>query len=103
VADILLTDEEMVLCRNKVIREFLLGGFWDKAVREFKQGKAFEAIKIEHDSLLEQLTAEAIARAQIKKIVEWLKIRASFHSDDHMAYMCLSWNEWRELEEIGSA
>jgi hypothetical protein len=101
--DLLLMGEEMVLCRDKVIREFLLGGFWDKAVREFKQGKAFEAIKIEADSLLEQLTAEAIARAQIKKFLEWLKKRASFHSDDHMAYMRLSWNEWRELEEIGSA
>lgn len=44
-----------------------------------------------------------VAQAQIKKFLEWLKIRASFHSDDHMAYMRLSWNEWRELEEIGSA
>jgi hypothetical protein len=83
VADILLTDEEIKITYGKGISSKIPE--WDIWAYGYKEA------------------AKSVAQAQIKKIVEWLKIRASFHSDNHMAYMRLSWNEWRELEEIGSA
>ena len=35
----------------------------------------------------------------LKAIIQWMEKHASFHSDDHMAYMRLSWDEWQILKK----
>ncbi len=39
-------------------------------------------------------------RKRDKQWIEWIKEHASFHSDEHLSYLRLSWKDWQTLQNL---
>ena len=65
----LLTDKEKAIARHAGFIEFHTGDWWKQAIKRAKDGISLDTLKFEHDILVEQLMAKAVAQAQLQKIL----------------------------------